>query len=247
MNDLASDLLILAGATAYVVGVIQVPVLLQKRNSTSKRTARKIVHSLAGLSVVTIPYFRSLVFPLLLAGAATLATFFSRRDSRARPLNELYHAIGEAEEEEAGYLQGPFYYCLSITLLVALFAIFAPDRLALAITATLLMIISDPLASIVGRRWGRTEWPIPWTGSRRTLLGSAAFLISGWWVSWLYLSLSPLAGFSGQASFTDSNVLVYSTTAALTGTLVEALSPSTYDDLTVPIGSAVAMLVVSLI
>lgn len=246
MPELTSDILLLLGASLYVTLVVQVPVLLKRRGHVSKRTAREIVHALAGLSVLTLPHFRSLAFPLSLALAGVALTFLSRPNSPIRLLRDLYDAIGEPAEDRVGYLQGPFHYSLAITVLVAGFAVFAPDKLGLAIGATLLMIISDPLASGIGRRWGKIKWPTPWTGSHRTVLGSTVFLLSAFLVCLAYLSgSSHMTSLDGLLR--PGDVLVYSVTAAGAGTIIELLSPSKYDDLTVPIGSAAAMVFVGLV
>ncbi len=240
MPELTSDILLLLGASLYVTLVVQVPVLLKRHERVSKRTAREIVHALAGLSVLTLPHFHSLAFPLSLAVAGVLLTFLSRPNSKVGLLRDLYEAIGEPAEDSVGYLQGPFHYALAITVLVAGFTAFAPQKLELAIAATLLMIVSDPLASGIGRRWGRIRWPMPWTGSERTLLGSTVFLVSAFLVCLVYLSGSAQLGGFG-APLRPGDLFAYSVTAAAAGTVIEMLSPSQYDDLTVPIGSAAVM------
>lgn len=239
-------MLLLALTAAYVGTVIEVPVMLKKRSVIEKKTAREIVHAFAGLSVLTIPFFNSLAFPLGLAVTGTVGTFFSRPRSKVRPLSDLYDAIGEEGEDKVGYLQGPFYYALVITLIVAFFAAVAPDRLGLAITATLLMMVADPVASAVGRRWGKIKWPFAWTGTPRTILGSAAFLVSAFVVSWAYLAAEPLHLASEWHPLT-TEIFLYASTAAVTGTVIEAVSPSNLDDITVPIGAAGAMVLVGVI
>ena len=67
--------------------------------------------------------------------------------------------------------------------------------------------------------------------------------MSAFLVSWAYLSAEPLhPGSSWQPL--PSEIVAYAWTAAVAGTMIEALSPSNADDITVPIGAAVAMLLV---
>lgn len=92
-------------------------------------------------------------------------------------------------------LNGATWVLLSSTILLALFP---PDIVILAISA---FMIADAAAAIVGRRWGRRRW----TGTTRTMEGSAAFLgvailvmlPFGWTVLWTTI-LACVAGAAAE-------------------------------------------------
>ena len=120
--SLLFDLLLLMFTYIYVFATILIPVQLKKREKITKFQARKAVHLFAGLAVLTAPYYFWPWFAVILAGSMAVLTLLSSKKSNVKQLKELYDSIGEEAEENAGYLQGPFHYCLSITILIAIFA-----------------------------------------------------------------------------------------------------------------------------
>ncbi len=248
--NLLSDLLVLLLAYVYVMGMILLPVTLKKKDKISSFTARKMVHLFAGLVVLIVPFFEIPLISLLITIPICLMTYFSSKESSVKMLSDLYEAIGEEAEENVGrrkrsFLQGPFHYAIAITFLITLFAIIAPDKLYFPIAGILIMIIADTLASMVGKKIGKIEIALPWTNSKRTLEGSLTFFISALllclFVFSLYgvlLSLQPL---------TIELVIIYSLITAALGTVIELVSPSTWDDLSVPIGTTLIIFLLTLI
>jgi len=234
IDSLLQDLLLVLFTYFYVFLTIMIPVQLKKRNKVSKFTARKMVHSFAGLSVLTTPFYIWPYFAVIIAGSLTVLVFFSSKESKVKQFKDLYDSIGEEAEEKVGYLQGPFHYCISILLLVTIFVIFAPHQLYFPLAGLLIMIFSDTLASVVGKRWGKHHIEFPWT-SRRSLEGSLAMFVSAFLLAlgsfYFFGMLHPVT----QQVLTWENIIVYSLITALAATIIEVISPSTYDDLTVPI------------
>jgi phytol kinase len=225
-----------------------IPVQLKKRDLISKFAARKIVHLFAGLSVLITPFFTYPYFAIVIAGSLTVLTFFATKESKVKPLKDLYDSIGEEEEEhlKRKFLQGPFNYCLSITILMTIFVIFAPHQLYFPIAGILIMIIADTMASVVGKRWGKIKIKLPWT-STRTVLGSLtmfgfAFLLclGSFWYFGLF---NPLT----QKPLTWDIIVLYAFITALLATIIEVVSPSTFDDLTVPIGTTIIIYLLTFI
>jgi dolichol kinase len=233
---LIQDLLLLLLTYAYVFACIIIPVQLKQRDKISKFTARKMVHFLAGLSVLSTPFFTYPFFAIVIAGSLTIVTYFASKESKVKTLKDLYDSIGEEAEEQLKrkFLQGPFNYCLSILILVTIFVIFAPHQLYFPIAGILIMIIGDTLAAIVGKRWGRIKIKFPWTGPR-TVIGSAAMFISAFLLSlgsfWYFGYFNPLT----QTPLTWDIIILYALITAVLATIIELLSPSTWDDLTVPL------------
>jgi len=221
--NILSDLLIVLFAYIYVFATILIPVQLKKRDKITKFQARKFVHLFSGLAVLTAPYF---FWPWWAV---------------------LYDSIGEEAEEKAGYLQGPFHYCLSVTILITFFVIVAPNQLYFPIAGILLMIISDTLASIIGKKYGKRKINLPWLKTTRSLEGSLAFFISGFilcFIAFMFLGVTnPLT----QIHLTLEVALLYSLITSALATIVELVSPSTWDDLTIPIATVVIVFLLTLI
>jgi len=241
------DLLIVFLTYLYVFATILIPVQLKKRGKITKFQARKAVHLLAGLSILTISYYEWKWWAVIIAGSLTFLVLLSSKKSKVKQLKELYDSIGEEAEEKVGYLQGPFHYCLSITVLVLIFVIFAPTQLYFPVAGILLMIISDTLASVIGKRYGKVSIKLPWTNSHRTLEGSLAFLVSGFILCFIAFTVLGVANPITQEHISLETALIFSLVTSGLATLVELFSPSTWDDLTVPILTTVIIFLLTLI
>jgi dolichol kinase len=241
------DLLILLLTFIYVLGTILIPVQLKKRDKITKFQARKAVHLLAGLAVLTTPYYSWPWWAVILAGSMTLLTLLSSKKSSVKQLKELYDSIGEEAEEKVGYLQGPFHYCLSITILVTIFVIVAPNQMYFPIAGILLMIVSDTLASIIGKKYGKRNIKLPWLKTTRTIEGSIAFFISGFLLCFFAFTILGVTNPITQNHLTLEVALIYSLITSALATVVELISPSTWDDLTIPIATVVIVFLLTLL
>ena len=245
--DFQSDLILIGITYAYLLITISIPVYLKKKNLVSKFVARKIVHLCAGLVVLIVPFFRLPLHAVYIALSMAVMVYFSSRDSSVRQLQELYESIGEEAEESIGRLQGPFHYCFSITVLIAVFVIFAPYQLYFPICGILIMIISDTLASLIGKKVGRIKIAPSYTDSQRTLEGSLTFLISAFLVCWSVFYFYGFGNPLNQQVLTIKMVVAYSLITSLTGTLIELFSPSILDDITVPIATTLVIYFLTLL
>jgi phytol kinase len=241
------DLIVMAIAYAYVFITILIPVALKKKGFISKFVARKTVHLFAGLVVLIVPFFNLAFFAVIIASSLTTLTYFSQNKSKVKMLKELYDSISEEQEEPAGRLIGPFNYCLSITILVTLFAFMAPDQFYFPIAGILIMIISDTLASIVGKKYGKVIISLPWTHSRRTLEGSSIFFGSAFLLCLFSFMFFGLINPINQKPIAFETALTFSLITSALATIIELASPSTYDDLTVPIGTTIIIFILTLL
>ncbi len=247
ISSLLLDLFIVLLAYVYILLTIFIPLILKKKDKITKFAARKAVHMFAGLSILSAPFYFWPFWSAIIAGSLTVLVFFSSKESKIKQLKELYEAIGEEAEEKVGYLQGPFFYCLSITSLVLIFAIFAPEQFYFPIAGIFLMIISDTLASVIGKRWGKVKISFAWTNSSRTLEGSLTFFGTALLLCFLSFFLFGLLFPDIQEPLAFETILIYSLITSTIATIIELLSPSTYDDLTVPIGSTLIIYLLTLI
>ena len=233
----------------YVVFSIFTPLLLYKKERISKFTARKSVHLFAGLAILSAPFFFWPFWSTIIAATLTLLVFFSSKESKVKPLKDLYDAISEEQEEglKRAFLQGPFFYCLSITSLVFIFAIFAPDQFYFPIAGILIMIIADTMASVIGKRWGKISLSLSWTNSKRTLEGSLTFFGFSFVLCFLSFFLFGLLIPHVQTPLSIGTIIIYSLITSCIATIIELISPSTFDDLTVPLGSTLIIYILTLL
>ncbi|MHA1584935.1 MAG: phosphatidate cytidylyltransferase, partial [Promethearchaeota archaeon] len=175
-NSWVHDLIILVITAILVLASIFIPKMLEEHGKISKFAARKIVHSFSGLAILITPYLNYPVLAGIFALGLTILVRTSGKKSPTKIQHDLYIAISEKEEEEVGYLQGPFAYCLAITILVFGFIPF-PDKYYFPIIAVLIMIFSDTAAAFFGRKYGKHNISIPFIGNKRTLEGTFAFII----------------------------------------------------------------------
>jgi dolichol kinase len=202
----------------------------------------------AGLAILSSPFYFWPFWPTIIAGTLTLFVYFSSKESKVKQLKDLYDAISEEQEEglNRAFLQGPFFYCLSITLLVFVFGIVAPDNFYFPIAGVLIMIVADTLASVIGKRWGKIGIGLPWTNSHRTLEGSTTFFATAFLVCfvafYLFGRLIPV-----QEELSFATIIIYSLITSAIAMIIELVSPSTYDDLTVPLGSTLIIYFLTLL
>jgi dolichol kinase len=249
MTNIFTDLGIVGITYLYVILTIFIPLILYKKKKISKFSARKAVHMFAGLAILSSPFYIWPFWPTIIASTLTIFVYFSSKESKVKQLKELYDAISEEQEDglKRAFLQGPFFYCLSITSLVLIFGIFAPNQFYFPIAGVLIMIVADTLASIIGKRWGRISLCLSWTNSKRTLEGSLTFFATSYILCFLSFFLFGLLIPTLQEPLSIPTILIYSLITSVIATLIELVSPSTYDDLTVPLGSTIIIYLLTLL
>ena len=126
-------------------------------------------------------------------------------------------------------------------------AIFAPDQFYFPIAGVLIMIVADTLASVIGKRWGRVSLCLKYTNSKRTLEGSLTFFGTAYLLCFISFYLFGLLIPTFQDPLNLPTILVYSLITSAIATIIELISPSTYDDLTVPIGSTLIIYFLTLL
>ena len=183
---------------------------------------RKCVHIAMGLVLLSLPWLFDSSVPVMVLAILTTGCMLLLRFAAGRnwKVGQVIHWSGR-EQRSVGDLIFP----ISIFFL---FLCAQGDRVLYCLPL-LFLTFSDPLASLVGLRWGRTRWWI----SRKTLEGSAGFFFS----TFLCTAL-PLAVFTNTASTACFYI------ALLTGilvTLAEAASPRGLDNLTIPLAGFLSL------
>ena len=104
---------------------------------------------------------------------------------------------------------------LALGALVALWLFPRPIGMACILTVA----VADSAAAVIGSRWGRTFWP---HNPRKTLLGSAAFLVSAFVCTTVYLPVGE------------------SLALALIASALESLPLEEWDNFVTPVGAGLA-------
>jgi phytol kinase len=237
MNDyeLPLNIILLAVCYAYVSVCIVLSGKTSKLLALSSKASRKLLHILIGNLPFFIPLFTlntfPLNFPFFVAAPFMLVTFLASPYSPARTLSERLRKLTSITG--SGHHLGLVYYAISYSLL-ALFFAHKPYVVAAGI---LPMAYGDASAAIVGEKYGNTKY---WVFTKKSLEGSVAMFLA----SFLSLEVSSLF-FSALYALPLLMLTLATLSIALVATLVEAISPKGFDNITVPILSALIFLLMT--
>jgi len=204
----------------FVFIVIGVAELVRKRFSYSSNFTRKVIHVGVGNWVFLWPFAFDNWYAIIVPPALfVILNYVSYR-------RELFKAM--ERKEKAGGL-GTVYYAVSLVIIATIAMVLGKAWVAAA--AIILMAWADGLADPIGRKFGTHKYRI--AGSTKSIEGSLGFFLVG------FLAVAVTLMFFGAFSSlpTGFNIPLFSLVIAALGTLIEAVSPSGTDNLTVPIVS----------
>ncbi|MHA1847508.1 MAG: diacylglycerol/polyprenol kinase family protein, partial [Promethearchaeota archaeon] len=239
-NPFINDLVLIIGAYVYVGAIIVVAMSLKKKGVISGHAARKIVHLFSGFSCFIVPFLYTPLLAMIVAMTFLLVLRYSR------PSTQVFEMMGEKDEREKGYLEGPFSYALSINILVLIFS-FMPRYFFFPAASIMVMMISDTAASFFGRRYGKHEINIKYTNTTRTLEGSLALFISAFLLSIFAFNFFGYWFPGNTYTVTMDWVMILSLLLAGLSTIIELISPSNIDDLIVPIIGCFATFIITIL
>jgi len=216
---------------AYVLLVIVVSSRMDRVLHISRKVSRKFLHVMIGNLPFIIPFFTANIYPVLVAAPFILVTFLASPYSPFKGISQKMKGLADITEE--GHHFGLILYAFSYTLL-ALFFASEPYVIAAGI---LPMAYGDAAASMVGERYGRRKYRLL---ADKSLEDSAAMFFT----SFLSFALS-LVFFSLLYSFSVFEKISAAITVATVATFVEGFSPMGFDNLTVPILSALTFLLLN--
>jgi phytol kinase len=207
---------------------------IAKKNLISSSTSRKIVHIGTGpvflLCWLLFPdhplskYLAAIVPFLIVLQLAMVGLGFMKDDSSVKAMAR----TGSKSE----LLRGPFYYGIIFVLLTVLFW-----KTPYSIIPLMILCGGDGMADLIGSRFGQRQ--IPWN-KNKTLIGSIAMFICGFALS--ILLILPFVSF-GIIDPPLSKYLIPIILISLIGTLIESLTPSEYDNISVPAVSLILSLI----
>ncbi len=201
----------------------------------SRRSSRKFLHIMIGNLPFIIPFFSynsfPLNFPFLVSAPFILVTFLASPCSASKRVYEKMKGLSDITEE--GHQLGLVFYAVSYSLL-ALFFSAEPYIIAAGV---LPMAYGDAFAALVGEKYGKRHYHV---FAKKSLEGSITMFL----VSFISFAVS-LLFFSALYSFQISNLVLASLGVASVAALAEGLSPLGFDNITVPILSALIFLILS--
>ncbi len=196
--------------------------LVYRRLGIKGEITRKFAHFTATLSTLTFPYiFSSHWYVLVLAMVFFIVLFLSRKGTQLKSIHDIHR-------KSVGSYLLPFSIYLTFLLSVQV------GNKFLFILPMLVLAISDPIAGILGLNFKKRNKNIRIFGydTKKTLLGSGAFLISSFIISIIALYFN--------RQIFDFKTFWLALSIALVSAVVEIFSWRGFDNLTIPM-SVLAM------
>ncbi|MEM2080958.1 MAG: phosphatidate cytidylyltransferase [Candidatus Bathyarchaeia archaeon] len=234
-GEALANLALLTLCYIYVLIIIVFSGKMADNRLISRKSARKFLHVMIGNLPFIIPFFTynsfPLNFPFLVAAPFVLVTFFATPHSPSKRFYEKMKGLTGITEE--GHQFGLVFYAVSYTIL----ALFFSSKPYIVAAGVLPMAYGDASAALVGEKYGKRSYRI---FAAKSLEGSVAMFFA----SFISLAVS-LLFFSILYPFSIVNVLQAALAVAFVAALAESLSPLGFDNITVPLLSALTFLILS--
>jgi dolichol kinase len=225
-----ANLALLGSCYGYILIVIFVTGKIGR--GLSRNSSRKFLHIMIGNLPFLIPFFSyntfPLNFPFFVAVPFVFVTFLV---SPYSPVKSLSGKMSELTEvTKGGHQLGLVFYAISYTILAWFFSA-KPYIIAAGI---LPMAYGDAAASLVGEKFGKRHFSIL---AKKSLEGSVAMFA----VSFVGLEVG-LLFFSAFYPLSLFSLVITALAVAAVATVAEALTPRGFDNITVPVFSALLFL-----
>lgn len=223
------DILGIILSYVFAFGMLLLVEAIRRWRNYPTEFTRKLVHIGAGMWVwVILLLFDHWQFAVIPTATFILFNYLFLR----------YHIFSSMDPKE-GATPGTVYFAFSCTLLLFIFHMdweqgFPRGFEYYAMSGIMAMTWGDAFAAIIGKRFGKHSYKVPGRKNhRRTLEGSLACLIFTFAAVSITLAI--------MSSLPLPLILTGGLIAALVATLLEAISPSGSDNLTVPIVVAIVL------
>jgi dolichol kinase len=234
-GEIFTNSILLIACYAYVLFIILISGKMDSVFHISRKSSRKFLHVMIGNLPLIIPFFSynsfPLNFPFLVAAPFILVTFLASPYSPWRGVYEKMKSLSDITEE--GHQLGLVFYAISYTLL----ALFFSAKPYVVAAGVLPMAYGDASAALIGEKYGKRTYRV---FARKSLEGSITMFLA----SFISFAVS-LVFFSVLYLFPVSKMMLAALGVALVATLAESLSPLGFDNITVPILSALTFLILS--
>ena len=229
-QTLLKNLVVTLLSYIYILSMIFVAKKTEKIFMWSQKTSRKVLHILIGNFPFILPFFSESIFPVMVAAPFVLLTFLVSPYSPIKSLKGIL--FGLQDTTERGHPLGLVFYAISYTVLAAFFF----DTSYVIAAGILPMAYGDGAASLVGERFARRKYRIL---SQKSIEGSLAVFAGS-----LLSLLCGLLFYSLFYPFSAVEMIGLSVWTAGIATVVEALSPLGFDNITVPILCAISFFLI---
>ncbi|MEM2636818.1 MAG: hypothetical protein QXL15_00550 [Candidatus Korarchaeota archaeon] len=218
-----NDAVVLVLTYIYVSGVIAVSVTVKQLLKLSVEVSRKIIHVFAGQVIFLIPLFNTPAMGMITAISFLVLIYISGPNTKIKFLRKMFE--GMARESEKEHIWGPFYYAISINVLVGAATIpvlfgntFLMERFVFIGCALNAMFIGDGIAPLVVKNRGKSK----------TLKGSAVVFAGAFLGSFLSVLL--------VGTVRDYySILIMALITATVASILERISGH-YDNIIMPCG-----------
>ncbi|MFW9767202.1 MAG: diacylglycerol/polyprenol kinase family protein [Candidatus Thorarchaeota archaeon] len=241
------DVIVYFIAVFYAVIVLTIADLARKKLNLGSESTRRIVHLFAGAAIWTVPYYPHPWVATLVALTFVIMLGLANTDR----FSGFFAAMARPEDLENNSVRGPFWYAVSITILTGYFTFIGwQDLYFIPAAAIHIMMLGDGMSAPIGMKYGANSTRVVF-GSNRSIPGTLAVFVFGfigslvafWWFG--IISSSAFIGSGGIILW--SMMIGLALVGAITGTVVEFLSPKGTDNITLPMITCLVMFIAFLL
>ncbi|MHA1948551.1 MAG: diacylglycerol/polyprenol kinase family protein [Candidatus Thorarchaeota archaeon] len=235
------DIIVYFIAVFYAVIVLTIADIARKKRNLGSETTRRIVHLFAGAAIWTVPFYPHPWVATLVALTFVIMLALANTDR----FSGFFAAMARPEDLEHNSVRGPFWYAVSITILTGIFTFTGNHEMYFIAGAAIhIMMFGDGMSAPIGMRYGEKSTRVIY-GSYRSIPGTLAVFIFGligslvafWW-----FGIFSVEVFVSGGTILWFEMIALALVGAITGTLVEFVSPKGTDNITLPLITSLVMI-----
>lgn len=243
------NLIVLVCGYLYVLLIIGIGIFLQKKANKTSEFTRKIIHVFAGFVIYTVFIFTpNFAWMAVIIAITFIILIWLSGPTGPEFMKAIFSSMARENEIEEGKIYGPLYYAISITILTAIFTFpLLPLVSFYWIPASCLsiMYLGDGIAPFIGRKFGGNHH---FGSNNRTYVGSLSvflFGVIGCHITMFTAYFLTQFGISSQNLTINIFIPLISIITAGVFTVIEAITPKGYDNITCPLTSTFMLALVS--
>jgi phytol kinase len=160
-----------------------------------------------------------------------------------------FAAMARPEDLENNSVRGPFWYAVSITLLTGLFTFTGYHTLYFIAGAAIhIMMLGDGMSAPIGMKYGANSTRVVF-GSNRSTPGTLAVFVFGFLgslVAFWWFGIFSVEVFVPGGTILWFEILILALIGAISGAIVEFVSPKGTDNITLPLITCLVMFLVAM-